>query len=64
MKNKLLKFKEKDNFLESQMLKLNAWKNNVFVLTTIATLVVFLKLISSIFYSDTRQETLKLVLTS
>jgi hypothetical protein len=43
MKNKSLKFKEKGNFLESQILKLKASKNKVFVLTTIATLVVFLK---------------------
>jgi hypothetical protein len=43
MKTKFLKFKENGNFIESQILKLKASKNKVFVLTTIATLVVFLK---------------------
>lgn len=52
------------SFLETQFLKLKASKNKAFVLTMIATLVVFVKWISAICYSSTQQRTLKSMLAS
>ena len=54
----------KPSFLETQFLKLKASKNKAFVLTMIATLVVFVKWISAICYSSTQQRILRSMLAS
>lgn len=56
--------KPKTGFLESQILRFKASKNKVFVLTVIATLMVFVKWTNSIFCSGMQQKTLRLMLAS
>ncbi len=59
---KTTKVIQKTGFLENQILRFKASKNRVFVLTVVATLMVFVKWISSIFYSDMQQRTMRSML--
>ncbi len=56
--------KSKVGFIESQILRFKASKNKVFVLTVIATLMVFVKWAASTYFSDMRQKILRLMFAS